>query len=388
MRCCIPGFILFHVILWLWHAEKRILKKEKKILGNPYSSVKVFHHSEVLDAISKGDVFAPFYIRLKPTNVCNHHCAYCTYGSGNTNQKTDNRDKINHKDLIPWDKLQEIIGDMGKMGVKAITLSGGGEPLCYPHIKDAVKRIKQNGIDLSLISNGSLLRGEVAKEFYDAKWVRISFDSPDETEYLALRGLSENAYRIVVDNIADFAKEKSAQCTLGVNYVVSKANYHRVYQAAELLRDLGVNNVKFAAVIDNEKGYHLSIKDEVLSQIYKAINDFSSDSFRIINSYENDWMDKNFTTQNFDTCYTCRLVTVIGADQKIYLCHTRAYDSSAEVADLHKGHLRDIWFSDSVQKKLTELCPDRDCKNFCVYEERNKMIQAYFDVDMNHVNFI
>ena len=97
---------------------------------NTYSDLKIFHHSDALDALARGEQRAPFYIRLKPTNVCNHHCAYCTYGSGGTTQKTENRNEIDHRDSILWPKLQEILQDRGHMGVKAITFSGGGEPLC------------------------------------------------------------------------------------------------------------------------------------------------------------------------------------------------------------------------------------------------------------------
>ena len=99
-------------------------------------------------------------------------------------------------------------------------------------------------------------------------------------------------------------------------------------------------------------------------------------------------MDKNFHAQPFDTCYTCRLVTVIAADQRVYFCHTRAYDSDAVVGDLHDQSFHDMWFSETTKQRLQSLRPRKDCKNFCVYQQRNELIAAYFDVDMRHVNFI
>lgn len=357
-------------------------------MANPYSSLKVFHHRDALDKIQREEKLAPFYIRLKPTNICNHHCAYCTYGSGDTDNKTSNRNNIHHRDMIPWEKLQEIIGDMGDMGVKAVTFSGGGEPLTYPHIAEAAGMMSESGIDLSLITNGQLLEGERAKAFYEAKWLRISFDSPNAAEYAALRGISEASFHKVTGNIEDFAHKKSADCVLGINFVVGKANCHRVYEAAELLKKLGADNVKFAALIDNELHYHASIKDEVIEQIHRAQANLADEKFLIINNYENDWDDKNFTEQSFPVCYTCRLVTVIAADQRVYFCHTRAYDEGAVVGDLSNWSFRDMWFSAETQERLKSLNPKSDCRNFCVYEERNRMIQSYFDTDMRHVNFI
>ena len=363
-------------------------------MSNPYSSLKIFHHKEARDSLTRREQRAPIYIRLKPTNFCNHHCAYCTYGSGDTDQKTENRDSIEHRDMIPWDKLQEIIADMGAMGVKALTFSGGGEPLTYPHIREAVQQVKSYGIDLSLITNGQLLKGEIAEEFYSAKWVRISFDAPLAPVYSSLRRIPESSFHKVCENIRSFAQNKDKDCVLGVNFVISKANCDYVYEAAVLLKDLGVDNVKFAAVVENEPHYHFDIKDKVIEQLHRAQKELtvSADGmekgFRIINNYENDWMDKNFTAQPFETCYTCRLITVIAADQRVYLCHTRAYDSQAVVGDLRNQSLREMWFSGTTKKRLEELQPKRDCRNFCVYEERNLLIQSYFDTDMRHVNFI
>lgn len=364
-------------------------------MANPYSALKIFRHRDAVCGLECGDQRAAIYIRLKPTNICNHHCSYCTYGSGDTEQQTDNRDSVGHRDMIPWEKLQEIIADMGRIGVKAMTFSGGGEPLTYPHMVAAAKQVKAQGIDLSLITNGQLLQGKVAEEFYAAKWVRISFDAPRASIYSFLRGIPESSFHKVCENIRNFARKKDPDCVLGVNFVIGKANADYVYEAAMLLKDLGVDNVKFAAVVDNAPDYHAAIKDSVIAQIHRAQEALTipaesggCHAFRIINNYEHDWMDKQFTGQSFDTCYTCRLITVIGADQKVYLCHTRAYDSHAVVGDLREQTFREMWFSEETKQRLMKLQPRRDCRNFCAYEERNLLLQSYFDADMRHMNFI
>lgn len=355
-------------------------------MGNPYSNLKIFRHVDYLNAIERGEWKAPIYVRIKPTNACNHHCAYCTYGSGGTNKKTENRDTVDYRSVIPWEKMKEILSDFIEMGVKAVTFSGGGEPLTYPHIVESVKFL--NGkLNTSIITNGELLERERAEVFYGAKWVRISFDSPNEEEYCKLRGLNPKDFKKVITNIEKFAGNKDEGCILGVNFVIGKANSHRVYEAAKLLKQLGVDNVKFAAMVDNIPNYHQDIKDSVIEQIHRAQDDFSDHSFRIINNYENDWMDKDFTGVNYSRCYTCRLVTVVAADQKVYLCHTQAYDSNAVVCDLKKGRFKNLWFSEKVQDRLKNLNPQRDCHSNCVYESRNSAIQGYFDAD-EHINFI
>ena len=141
--------------------------------ATPYSNLKIFAHSEALKSIGDGKRIAPIYIRLKPTNYCNHKCYYCSYADSDLGL----RDVVNRQDQIPWDKMQEIISDMRDVGVKAVTFSGGGEPLVYPYIVTAMRKVLEAGIDLSIITNGQLLKDERADVLSHAKWVRISFDS-------------------------------------------------------------------------------------------------------------------------------------------------------------------------------------------------------------------
>ena len=50
-------------------------------------------------------------------------------------------------------------------GVKAVTFSGGGEPLVYPYITETMEKVLDAGIDLSIITNGSMLKGRNAQLF-------------------------------------------------------------------------------------------------------------------------------------------------------------------------------------------------------------------------------
>ena len=87
-------------------------------------------------------------------------------------------------------------------------------------------------------------------------------------------------------------------------------------------------------------------------------------------------------------CCTCRLITIIAADQRIYLCHHRSYDSKAVVGDIRDKSFYEVWHSEETRARLLGVDPQKECMNFCAFQERNKMIQAYFDVNYDHLNFI
>ena len=69
------------------------------------------------------------------------------------------------KDILDKNKLFEILDDFKDLDVKAITYSGGGEPLLYPYITEVLKKTKDNGIDLSIITNGQLLKDDKCSNF-------------------------------------------------------------------------------------------------------------------------------------------------------------------------------------------------------------------------------
>jgi MoaA/NifB/PqqE/SkfB family radical SAM enzyme len=355
------------------------------IKATPYSNLKIFAHAEKLNAIQEGERLAPIYIRIKPTNYCNHGCYYCSYADSDLGL----RDSVNKQDQIPWEKMQEIISDIKEMGVKAVTFSGGGEPLVYPYIVETMQGILDAGVDLSIITNGQLLKGDRAKVLANAKWVRISFDSADAKTYSNIRKISLNSFDEVCNNISEFAKIKSKDCELGVNFVINHENAHQVYQMAELVKSLGVNHIKYTARITKDLfEYHESFKESAIEQIHRAQTELESEGFKVINKYEGDFDSAMIFHRCYEHCYINNIFTVIAADSKVYFCHDKAYVSEGVVGDLAKQSFKDLWFSKEVVERYKNFNPMVECNHHCVYDDRNMLLNTFYSLDRNHINFI
>ena len=81
------------------------------IKATPYSNLKIFDHIDQLNQVVKENKrIAPIYIRIKPTNYCNHKCYYCSYAD----EELGLRDSVKKQDQIPWEKMQEIIAEIGR----------------------------------------------------------------------------------------------------------------------------------------------------------------------------------------------------------------------------------------------------------------------------------
>lgn len=353
--------------------------------ASPYSNLKIFAHAQALNDIGDGKRLAPIYVRIKPTNFCNHKCYYCSYADNALGL----RDSVNRQDQITWEKMQEIIADMEDIGVRAVTFSGGGEPLVYPYIVGSMQRILDAGIDLSIITNGQMLKDERAEVLAKAKWVRISFDSANAETYAKVRQIPLTAFDEVCNNIHNFARIKGIGCELGINFVINHENADQVYDMAKMVKELGVNHIKYTARVTKDLfQYHEPFKEEAIEQIHRAKDELEGDGFRVINKYESDFDSVLVFRRDYDKCYVNRIFTVIAADSKVYFCHDKAYVKEGVVGDLANRSFKDLWFSDETVKRYREFDPQKECNHHCVYDDRNELLNTFYSLDRNHINFI
>lgn len=351
---------------------------------SPYSDLKVFYHTESIKGLLQGDRVVPIYVRIKPTNICNQKCHYCVYAD---NKVFDSR-VVDHRESIPWIIMQKTLNELRNLGTKAITFSGGGDPLCYKYILDTFELVKKIGFDCSIITNGQALCGDVVDYIKDFKWIRISFDSACAETYKAIR--SVNTYERVLSNMSNFSQIKSKDCTFGINCVVTKNNADEIYNICKLVKDIGVDNIKVspALVKEDEYVYHNEIKKKVCEQLARAKSELASDRFAIVDKYTNDLTLSDHFEKSYNRCWIQELFTVIAADSKIYRCHQRAYMDEGYIGDLRKDTFTNIWFSNQVAENVKNFDAKKYCDFRCAFEERNILLNDFMNQDLNHINFI
>lgn len=352
--------------------------------NTPYSELKIFYHQELLHSLMCGERCKPVYIRIKPTNRCNHDCSYCHYRHSYVDL-----DEYNPSDEIPRDKMMEIIDDMADIGVKAVTFTGGGEPLIYPYIEEAMEKILDAGIDLSIITNGSMLQGRKAELLAKAKWVRISVESINDDMYCRIRGIKQHSFDMLCNNIENFSKIKDRSCEFGINVVVGKDNYREVRRIAELMKKLGVNHVKFSPmIVTATKEYHKEFKELVSEELAALQSELNCDNFRVIDLYTGDFENSVVFERGYTKCFRKEFECVIAANSKVYYCQDNAYMSKGMVCDLSKVSFKQGWYSDEVTKKFANFDAKTVCTHNCVYDSRNELIGSFVNMDLNHINFI
>ncbi len=171
--------------------------------------------------------------------------------------------------------------------------------------------------------------------------------------------------------------------------VVTKENHSQVSEMGRLMKGLGVNHVKYAPLITTDTyAYHSSFKDEVTKELYDLQNKYEDDRFRIVNLYTGDFEDSVFFERQYSKCPIKEFVCVIGANSKVYFCHDKAYLSDGCIGDLNKQSLLDLWKSEETTKLFAAFDARKICAQHCVYDSRNKLINSFLDMDINHINFV
>jgi MoaA/NifB/PqqE/SkfB family radical SAM enzyme len=84
-------------------------------------------------------------IQIHPTRRCNLRCLHCYSGSS-----------PEERDFLSPAFLTQLLEDAWAEGYRVASFSGG-EPILYPHLKDALRAAKELGMRTTITSNGMLL---------------------------------------------------------------------------------------------------------------------------------------------------------------------------------------------------------------------------------------
>ncbi|HEY7155721.1 MAG TPA: radical SAM protein [Gemmataceae bacterium] len=234
-------------IRWVVPLLRRVTGLTSKQLTLPYAWVPYHLYQD-------GRAWRPLSVTLELTYLCNLRCQMCALVQGDLVTRTGQR--RNHELCEPdgslrreisTDEYLDIIQQIGRAGVRKVTLSGG-EPTLRRDITTLVAAVKAYPIHLSLISNG-LGKPDLYRELLrlGLDSLTISVDGP-RAVHDHVRGLEGSFDRTMTAIQAVIAEKKARGLRrpwLAVSCAVSALNQDEIENLVRWFQDYDIDNLSF-----------------------------------------------------------------------------------------------------------------------------------------------
>lgn len=309
--------------------------------------LKVILSDTLLKAVKHG-IIPPLHIQFIPTNKCNLNCAYCS-----CSERTKNLD-------MDLDTAKRIIDTCRSLGTKAVTITGGGEPLCYPHFDELVDHFSASGMKIGLVTNGLLLHKVAPDTLRKVTWCRISHGDDREFRSNYAKSLDE-----VVSDVSGV--------DWSFSYVVtSEPNMCCIRQLVDFANQHNFTHVRLVSdLLDLEHVIDMSKVRDALDGIDDSI---------VIYQGRKDYVRGG-------DCYICYLKPVIGVDHRVYACCGVQYALEVPDRDMPLG------FSLGMAENMEEITSGSSqpfdgsrCVR-CYYNDYNVLLGAMLK-DIKHREFL
>jgi radical SAM protein with 4Fe4S-binding SPASM domain len=278
--------------------------------------------------------------------------------------------------------MEHLVDSIIAMRVKAVYFSGGGEPTAYPHLVHYVNKLYKAGLDVALLTNGSMLEETgIIDNADNFNYIAVSVPSVTADNFKHITG-SDRLENVL--NCAGLikARHKDKSPIVGARVVVTSIIYREIKLILETLKDKQYDYALFKIVRDYEdRG--LGVNERETEEIKAIIESLKP-------------VDTNFT--NLDTIFNYRspvfikercianeigLLANVNSDGKVYPNIVEIGQDDFCIGDLYNETLEKMWHG--TAHKAVKLAShkkwlDRKCKNCramaynqIIYDELSQM---------------
>lgn len=298
--------------------------------------LKILKDIELMKSIKDHKRILLRHLHLCLTNKCVLNCKYCV---------CKDRDK---KAELEIGAVRDLLGGVSRQGCKAITLTGGGEPLMYENIQAVIDECLDLGIRVGLVTNGMLLD----KMPQSVAWCRISFDSYRKLDDI----VGDPKEKITLEEKIIEAVKLSPHTAWSFSFVLTE----KLGDLKKVVEFANQNNFTHVKVV----GDALNPSDEIIErgkEELKGIDD------KVI--YE----PRTKTERGSKKCYVSLLKPTVSADGKIYPCCSFQCAIMNKRGDFPEEHnMGEYWELEKVSYKRKYF--DGSVCDRCPYSHYNELL--------------
>lgn len=281
--------------------------------------------------------------------------------------------------FMPEEKMIECVRDWVDLGVKAVEITGGGEPLLYPHIDNFLRLIRETPLEWALVSNGTGLTKNRAQLLRGFTWARISIDAGTQQTYTSTHRCDPRHWKLTWSAVERLAHNKiHPEARVGVSYIVDHTNWNELYACAEKAKEAGADNIRFALAFTPQQlqRFPAGALTEAAAQAQAAQNDLSNTAFQVINLLADRRDTLLAPSQDYNFCGMKEVTCVVAGDLNVYTCCSLAFNPKGLIGSMKDCSFKDLWNSPTKNAFFAQHNPKSHCRNSCVFDSRNKAILA------------
>ncbi len=289
---------------------------------NPFNSMKVLLYKDQLQGIADQQFLPPIVADTDPTNKCNYNCIWCN--------AYEARKQNNKMDMLSAEHLLKLADFYKEWGIKATCVAGGGEPLLNPAFNAFLERLHKNGIEIGVITNGSLMTDEHIEVIArTARWCGFSIDAGGYDTYAKVKGIKDRMlFYKVLHNMKILRykiDELKTNCNIGFKFLLHPINADEIYEAVLLAELYGAHDFHLRPVgLDNVSGIETKYEytPEMIANIEKQIAEsmkLETSNFHVY-GIRHKFQPNLKRKINFKRCWTPPLLATFGADGNCHLC--------------------------------------------------------------------
>lgn len=137
------------------------------------TGIKFWKHQEQMFNYASGNPNTIISTHVSPEGFCNLNCSYCSVKKRKTNWR------------IELGVIKDYIAKLKTRGLKAVIITGGGEPTTYPNINELIQWLSEQNLKIALITNGT--QTHLISDWTKFSWIRVSLNRiPNWKERISL----------------------------------------------------------------------------------------------------------------------------------------------------------------------------------------------------------
>jgi len=290
----------------------------------------------------------PVHVQFNPTNACNLNCSFCS---------CSNRKKTEKMRL---EEFQGMIRMFAGLGTKALTITGGGEPMLHPNINEIIRASVECGVQVGLVTNGVFAGNlSMARMKFPPKWIRVSVSDDRDVD-----GLFKSLLPVISTIGSDWA----------FSYVLTRApDYDKLRAIVKFAEDHGFCHVRVVADL-------FDIGAVPNMEVVRSELSFSSGEALVI------YQGRKEFVLGRASCLISLLKPVIGPDGGVWPCCGVQYALNDPSRDLETSMRMGDWRDFPLIMEEQFAFDGSRCVR-CYYDEYNRVL-GMLTVPLEHREFV